>query len=1767
MADLDQLQIKIESNATPAADAIDKLIHSFERLNSQLNNLDVGKVTKFANAINKISNTNASVQATNKGLSELSKHIDSAFGIKKKQGITQIKDAITDLYEAQKAFLASDGNIQLGDNLEKAKSSLAGTIKEFYQLKTSVDETSKSVREYVKQTADAGTKINVSAMKEEFGEDFKEMMSQLGKFKKAFSTSEGSDFESYISEMKSVLGENVFADKPEQAFKQLIEYVSGAKDEYLGFNDAVKQGAVSEKDVNNEISQLLEKMERLSQYAESMSNVPGVTSIADALAKLGNVVPPDLKTLLQSTKQAQEVASQVPKEFEKISEAADKASSSVSNLEDDIEEVASASQDTSNKTTAVVNNVAENTKEYKKELEKPVKEEGSVSVLANLMALSHELEEISGKFEKLANIGKGALKLMVKPLQLAAEEYVEKFEGIKKSFDGFKSHIQKNLTKLSAFWKRTMKTFTFMLVRKAITAIIKEVNNAIQSMAKFSDAMGTQFNNSISTLVADFQYLGRSIVSVFAPLINFIAPIIDAIVDKIALLLSYIGMLMAALTGASSFTKAKKNVGNYAQSLDEASKSAKNLTMGIDELNILAENTGGGAGAADGWEDAWEEVEIPDWINDLAKKIKDIFKDLFEPIKKAWDKAKAYVLAGWNYMCREMSLLLKAIWDDFIEVWKSDTMVDVFYKLFLILGDIEYTIGNIARKFRLAWKEGKKGLKIFQNLAEILDILVNHVRNVTLYMTAWSDQLDFNPLLESIVNLTEALKGLADFLGGVFEDVMENVVLKYIKFLIEEGLPHLNNTIAEIMNAFDFEKIRNDLKPLEEAFERLLENLDIGKTNAIGNLGKQFAEFTNSQEFTDFLQRLADIMDLISAEDVEKILTGIGEGILRVADGLVKFVNSDLFMDFLTKIDEWLANASSEDIADLFEKLAIAIGLFEFSAFAMDKIAGFLEFMSIISAAQNLGEIAAGMNGVAAGSEAIGASAAGLGTVAVVLAAIVLVVTSLVESFGGLQGLMAELSKRANELSSHLSKLAEKFKINDKLNSLKESFLKLKEALGGFKDVWMLVFDYLETKAKVVIGVITGYISGFIIIVSGMIQQFTGILEIISGAITGIKGVLTLDPELMLEGWKKMFEGIKDIALGFVTIIDGIITQIVGVLDGAFSAIFDDVPLMEVYEKFKALLVQCLADVVAFFAEIGSKVVEFFVNLSTKFDEIVVWIQEKLAEAIETFRQWGEDIVTWATETIPQIVDDIAEFFGDLKDKIKTKLSYAIDSFNDWKTKAKEWITTNIPQIIEDFVGWFASIPDKLKALGTDIIDGLIGGVKEAWDKVKEGAGAIKTVCDEFVQKFKDGFGIASPSKEAQTIGEFFIEGLILPLQEDASWMDTTIVTFCTMLVQKFKEILSPDIFSAIGQQIILGLQTGLEHSNADVVVISFAQRFIMLFQTYLGPEQFATLGNLIVTSISESMIQALPLLQGVIERIGTTIMNAIVEFGNLLGTTLTGTMLPAFIETYIMPYFTMEMWQPLLNQLLEQVLIPAFDEFTVWFDETMRIWWDENLLYWFSDDKWNEDIFRPLKECIQEHWETFSSWWDSTMLAWWNNQVIPWFEKTRWKEQFDHILEVAKEVFKLVKEAIQDQMNEAKLIVEEACASMRESLQSVLEIIGTIMSEIGSLTSIGGAIQIQVGGFASGGYPTQGSLFLAGESGAELIGTIGGKTAVASNDEITGIRDAVYATGNEESQLLAQLINIGRAMLDKDPVIIGDKDIARMANNGQSQLGMSIIR
>ena len=83
-------------------------------------------------------------------------------------------------------------------------------------------------------------------------------------------------------------------------------------------------------------------------------------------------------------------------------------------------------------------------------------------------------------------------------------------------------------------------------------------------------------------------------------------------------------------------------------------------------------------------------------------------------------------------------------------------------------------------------------------------------------------------------------------------------------------------------------------------------------------------------------------------------------------------------------------------------------------------------------------------------------------------------------------------------------------------------------------------------------------------------------------------------------------------------------------------------------------------------------------------------------------------------------------------------------------------------------------------------------------------------------------------------------------------------------------------------------------------------------------------------------------------------------------------------------------------------------------------------------------------------------------------------------------------------------------------------------------------------------GKFASGGFPTEGQLFLARESGPELVGTMGGHTAVANNDQIVeGIRQGVYdavvaANGNGNSD-----VNV-RVYLDSKEIKYGQQRLAR---------------
>lgn len=108
----------------------------------------------------------------------------------------------------------------------------------------------------------------------------------------------------------------------------------------------------------------------------------------------------------------------------------------------------------------------------------------------------------------------------------------------------------------------------------------------------------------------------------------------------------------------------------------------------------------------------------------------------------------------------------------------------------------------------------------------------------------------------------------------------------------------------------------------------------------------------------------------------------------------------------------------------------------------------------------------------------------------------------------------------------------------------------------------------------------------------------------------------------------------------------------------------------------------------------------------------------------------------------------------------------------------------------------------------------------------------------------------------------------------------------------------------------------------------------------------------------------------------------------------------------------------------------------------------------------------------------------------------------------------------------------------------VRKLFNGIRDDVSGAFSGISSGIDFGGVFSTKynVKGFATGGFPNEYSLFMAGEHGhAEMLGTVGGKTAVAGGAEITGIREEIRNTANEEIALLRQQNALLQGILEKE--------------------------
>lgn len=271
------------------------------------------------------------------------------------------------------------------------------------------------------------------------------------------------------------------------------------------------------------------------------------------------------------------------------------------------------------------------------------------------------------------------------------------------------------------------------------------------------------------------------------------------------------------------------------------------------------------------------------------------------------------------------------------------------------------------------------------------------------------------------------------------------------------------------------------------------------------------------------------------------------------------------------------------------------------------------------------------------------------------------------------------------------------------------------------------------------------------------------------------------------------------------------------------------------------------------------------------------------------------------------------------------------------------------------------------------------------------------------------------------------------------------------------------------------------------------------------------------------------------------------------------------------------EQWSLMFSNIL-----PAFQ--MAW--GTVTEWWNTTALpeFWaslstttFSVENWTV-LFSSIPTALQTKWNQASTWWTGTAMPKFWKSAQDWFSNKRWTT----LLEQVRLAFQLkwteIEKLLSDTLTRMNTNFTTQIQLMRtnwnanldgmknyfvstfdaierdanSTIDSIISKVNSAISAINDLkaamSSIGGSglsVGVGVRGFASGGFPEMGELFVANEAGPEFVGSIGSRTAVANNDQIVqGIAAGVAAAMMSQNELLAQQNQLLLEILNKDTSI-----------------------
>lgn len=457
----------------------------------------------------------------------------------------------------------------------------------------------------------------------------------------------------------------------------------------------------------------------------------------------------------------------------------------------------------------------------------------------------------------------------------------------------------------------------FGLVMQVSQTISKAFIEGIQNMAKYS----SEFNGKMSEMASAAATLKNSIGALTAPIISALTPAIVTLCTWLTNAINAINRFIAAISGKSTWTKAKKQQVDYAASLDKTAGSAKKAAGALaafDDLNVLQKNDSGSGsgGTGSGGSDLYEEVPTGKELSDKIQPFIDYLKKLKNSIKNGWDETWSNLDIPLQFDNIKSSI--ESIKNSFLNIFSDSEVsasVDNFAMTFSrSLGSISASVvsigatiaENLLGGISIYLESNSENIKnyIIDMFDIASDISVLASQGADAFANVFSVFGDENgqQITANLIQIfSDAFMMVTENAGKFGKDIIDCIVTPFVENqdALKDALDGLLGVIADLTTTIS-DGVQHVTDKITELYDEHIHPFIENVKNGMSELIEKFLEFWNT-----YIQPILESWAEMFEDTYENHLKPVIDNVIEII-GLVIDILNDLWTNILQPIIAWV---------------------------------------------------------------------------------------------------------------------------------------------------------------------------------------------------------------------------------------------------------------------------------------------------------------------------------------------------------------------------------------------------------------------------------------------------------------------------------------------------------------------------------------------------------------------------------------------------------------------------------------------------------------------------------------------------------------------------------------------------------------------------------------------------------------------------------------------------------------------------------------------